>query len=63
MATFHHVRRLSKIILYSPDETASVAEMTATIQINERQQNWPPTQQRTRHQKAPVWLNLAAIKF
>ena len=55
MATFHHAshfRRLSEIILLT--KTTSVLEMTATIQINERHQNWPPIQLYERHQNAPV---------
>ena len=43
MAKFHHAghfRKLFKIILLT--KTISVLEMTATIQINERHQNWPP---------------------
>ena len=64
MATFHHAnhsRSLSKIIQLK--KTTSVLEMTATIQIKERQQNWPPTQLYERLQNAPVPLNLAAVKF
>ena len=37
--------------------------MTATIQINERHQIWPPIQLYERHQNAPVRLSLAAIKY
>ena len=55
MATFYqaiHFRRLSIIIQLT--ETTSALEKTATIQNNERHQNWLPIQLYERHQNAPV---------